>query len=110
MACGALRFSGRRGPLSSRRMRHRAWCGGCRGPWPGPDLPTAYYLSIRSYLRFRPRCTPPGASEMASEKSSPEVSLESYQFLRDHVHTQSGIVLGGDKHYLFETRLDSVVR
>ncbi len=35
---------------------------------------------------------------------------KNYQFLRDHVYSRSGIVLEGDKHYLFECRLAPIVR
>ena len=35
---------------------------------------------------------------------------KNYQFLLDHVYTRSGIVLEGDKHYLFECRLAPIVR
>jgi chemotaxis protein methyltransferase CheR len=33
-----------------------------------------------------------------------------YSFLRDRVYADSGIVLGNDKHYLFESRLSPIVR
>lgn len=35
---------------------------------------------------------------------------ENYRFLQEHVYSQAGIVLEGDKHYLFESRLMPIVR
>ena len=40
----------------------------------------------------------------------PEIYSENYRFLQEHVYSQSGIVLEGDKHYLFESRLAPIVR
>lgn len=34
---------------------------------------------------------------------------ENYRFLQEHVYAQAGIVLEGDKHYLFESRLLPIV-
>jgi chemotaxis protein methyltransferase CheR len=39
-----------------------------------------------------------------------EIHPDSYRFLRDHVYSRAGIVLGEDKHYLLETRLAPIVR
>jgi chemotaxis protein methyltransferase CheR len=39
-----------------------------------------------------------------------EIQPENYRFLQERVHSQSGIVLGADKHYLFESRLSPIVR
>jgi chemotaxis protein methyltransferase CheR len=39
-----------------------------------------------------------------------EIRAENYRFLQDHVYSQSGIVLEGDKSYLFESRLAPIVR
>ena len=39
-----------------------------------------------------------------------EIYPENYRFLQEHVYSQSGIVLEGDKHYLFESRLSPIVR
>jgi chemotaxis protein methyltransferase CheR len=39
-----------------------------------------------------------------------EIQPENYRFLQERVHAQSGIVLGADKHYLFESRLSPIVR
>jgi chemotaxis protein methyltransferase CheR len=38
-----------------------------------------------------------------------EINPENYRFLQEHVYSQSGIVLEGDKHYLFESRLTPIV-
>jgi len=40
----------------------------------------------------------------------PEIQPDNYRFLQEHVYSQSGIVLGSDKHYLFESRLAPIVR
>jgi chemotaxis protein methyltransferase CheR len=40
----------------------------------------------------------------------PQINVENYRFLQQHVYTNSGIVLEGDKHYLFESRLTPIVR
>jgi chemotaxis protein methyltransferase CheR len=42
--------------------------------------------------------------------STSEIHSENYRFLQEHVHSQSGIVLEGDKHYLFENRLGPIVK
>jgi chemotaxis protein methyltransferase CheR len=39
-----------------------------------------------------------------------EICSENYRFLQQHVYSQSGIVLEGDKQYLFESRLTPIVR
>jgi chemotaxis protein methyltransferase CheR len=39
-----------------------------------------------------------------------EIHSENYRFLQEHVYSEAGIVLGEDKHYLFESRLDPIVR
>ena len=38
------------------------------------------------------------------------IDAENYRFLQEHVHSQAGIVLEGNKHYLFESRLAPIVR
>ena len=45
-----------------------------------------------------------------SETSAPAVRAESYQFLREYIHRESGILLDEDKHYLIEARLLPLVR
>ena len=47
---------------------------------------------------------------MSSQTSIAEIRPENYRFLQEYVHSQAGIVLGEDKHYLFENRLDPIVR
>ncbi len=47
---------------------------------------------------------------MPSQTSIAEILSENYQFLQEHVYSQSGIVLEGNKHYLFESRLTPIVR
>jgi chemotaxis protein methyltransferase CheR len=41
--------------------------------------------------------------------SSAEIDLDNYLFLQEHVYSQSGLVIGEDKHYLFESRLSPIV-
>lgn len=40
----------------------------------------------------------------------PEIRLENYRFLQNHVYLQAGIVLEENKHYLLEARLTPIVR
>ncbi len=47
---------------------------------------------------------------MASRTLSAEILPENYRFLQEHVHTQVGIVLEDNKHYLFESRLAPIVK
>ena len=47
---------------------------------------------------------------MGSQKIVADILPENYRFLQEHVYLQSGIVLEGDKHYLFESRLAPIVK
>jgi chemotaxis protein methyltransferase CheR len=47
---------------------------------------------------------------MNSPTSIAEIHSDNYRFLQERVYSQTGIVLDGDKHYLFETRLTPIVR
>ncbi len=49
---------------------------------------------------------------MSSSCQFPAVAIhaDNYRFLQEHIHRQVGIVLEGDKHYLFESRLAPIVR
>jgi chemotaxis protein methyltransferase CheR len=47
---------------------------------------------------------------MPLQTTTPEIRPDNYKFLQEHVYNQSGIVLEGDKHYLFESRLAPIVR
>jgi len=47
---------------------------------------------------------------MPSPTSTAEIHSDNYRFLQEHVYSQSGIVLEGDKHYLFESRLSPIVK
>ena len=47
---------------------------------------------------------------MESRTLSAEILPENYRFLQEHVHTQVGIVLEDNKHYLFESRLAPIVK
>src|SRR5579862_7036575 len=47
---------------------------------------------------------------MASETPAAEIHSDNYRFLQERVYSQTGIVLEGDKHYLFESRLTPIVR
>jgi chemotaxis protein methyltransferase CheR len=46
---------------------------------------------------------------MIPNASSSVLDAESYGFLRDYIHRESGILLDNDKHYLLEARLMPVV-
>ena len=52
---------------------------------------------------------PNGASPAAGNRSA-LLSAENYKFLQQEIYRGSGIVLDGDKHYLFESRLMPVAR
>ena len=47
---------------------------------------------------------------MSGQASIAEINPKNYQFLQEHVYSHAGIVLEGDKHYLFESRLAPIVR
>lgn len=47
---------------------------------------------------------------MANQTQTAEIHSENYRFLQQYIYSQTGIVLEGDKHYLFESRLTPVVR
>ena len=47
---------------------------------------------------------------MSCQPSTAEINPKNYKFLLEHVYSHAGIVLEGDKHYLFECRLAPIVR
>jgi chemotaxis protein methyltransferase CheR len=47
---------------------------------------------------------------MPSPSSIAEIHSDNYRFLQEHIYAQAGIVLEGDKHYLFESRLTPIVK
>lgn len=47
---------------------------------------------------------------MSGQTSIAAIDPKNYRFLLDHVYTHSGIVLDGDKNYLFECRLAPLVK
>jgi chemotaxis protein methyltransferase CheR len=47
---------------------------------------------------------------MSGQASIAVIDPKNYKFLLDHVYTHSGIVLEGDKYYLFECRLAPIVK
>jgi chemotaxis protein methyltransferase CheR len=47
---------------------------------------------------------------MNRQTSIAGIDSQNYKFLQEYVYSQSGIVLDGDKHYLFENRLSPIVR
>ncbi len=47
---------------------------------------------------------------MTTQAAPAEIRSDNYRFLQEHVYSQAGIVLEGDKHYLFECRLAPIVR
>src|ERR1035438_6363143 len=73
-------------------------------------LPTAYCPSIESCRKSCSGRTEVKDTWMSSQTSIAEIRPENYRFLQEYVHSQAGIVLGEDKHYLFENRLDPIVR
>jgi chemotaxis protein methyltransferase CheR len=47
---------------------------------------------------------------MPDQSPIAEIHSDNYRLLQEQVYSQSGIVLGADKHYLFETRLAPILR
>lgn len=47
---------------------------------------------------------------MSSQASVAVINPKNYRFLQEHIYSHAGIVLEGDKHYLFESRLAPIVR
>lgn len=47
---------------------------------------------------------------MQTQTPTSQIQSENYRFLQQHVYSQVGIVLGDDKHYLFDSRLSPIVR
>jgi chemotaxis protein methyltransferase CheR len=47
---------------------------------------------------------------MQSQASLADIHSENYRFLQEKVYSQTGIVLDGEKQYLFESRLSPIVR
>ena len=47
---------------------------------------------------------------MSGQASIAVINPKNYKFLQEHVYSHAGIVLEGDKHYLFECRLAPIVR
>ena len=47
---------------------------------------------------------------MTDQMPIAEIHSANYRLLQEHVYSQSGIVLGEDKHYLFEARLAPILR
>lgn len=47
---------------------------------------------------------------MSGQGSIAVIDPINYKFLQEHVYSHAGIVLEGDKHYLFESRLAPIVR
>ena len=47
---------------------------------------------------------------MGSHTIITQILPENYRFLQEHVHSQVGIVLEDNKHYLFESRLAPIVK
>ena len=47
---------------------------------------------------------------MSCQASTAVINPKNYKFLLEHVYSHAGIVLEGDKHYLFECRLAPIVR
>ncbi|MFP5249180.1 MAG: CheR family methyltransferase [Acidobacteriota bacterium] len=47
---------------------------------------------------------------MSNQASVAAINPKNYKFLQEHVYFHAGVVLEGDKHYLFESRLAPIVR
>jgi len=47
---------------------------------------------------------------MSCQASTAVINPKNYEFLLAHVYSHAGIVLEGDKHYLFECRPRPIVR
>jgi chemotaxis protein methyltransferase CheR len=47
---------------------------------------------------------------MQPQSSITNIHSENYRFLQEQVYSQTGIVLDGEKHYLFESRLTPIVK
>jgi chemotaxis protein methyltransferase CheR len=47
---------------------------------------------------------------MSSQASVAVIDPRNYKFLQEHIYSHAGIVLEGDKHYLFESRLAPIVK
>jgi len=47
---------------------------------------------------------------MSGQGSIAVINPKNYKFLQEHVYFHAGVVLEGDKHYLFESRLAPIVR
>ncbi|MGB6130319.1 MAG: protein-glutamate O-methyltransferase CheR [Acidobacteriaceae bacterium] len=47
---------------------------------------------------------------MPGQASVAVINPSNYKFLQEHVYSHAGLVLEGDKHYLFESRLAPIVR
>jgi chemotaxis protein methyltransferase CheR len=47
---------------------------------------------------------------MSGQAAAVVINPKNYKFLQEHVYSHAGIVLEGDKHYLFESRLAPIVR
>src|SRR5580692_7370819 len=47
---------------------------------------------------------------MPVDASIEAIHPENYRFLQRHIHSQAGIVIEDDKHYLFEARLAPILR
>lgn len=47
---------------------------------------------------------------MATQALFTEILNDNYRFLQQHIHSEVGIVLEGNKHYLFESRLTPILK
>ena len=47
---------------------------------------------------------------MSGQASVAAINPKNYKFLQEHIYSHAGIVLEGDKYYLFESRLAPIVR
>src|ERR1700684_498043 len=69
--------------------------------------PTACCPSIKWFGRS---CAELMRNRTTDQTPIAEIHPANYRLLQEHVYSQSGIVLGEDKHYLFEARLAPILR
>ena len=71
---------------------------------------TACFLWVRLCLRSCALRAELKTDPMERRTIITEILPENYRFLQKHVHSQVGIVLEDNKHYLFESRLAPIVK
>src|SRR5271168_1735999 len=88
-------------------MKRRVWFGACPARSPAPVLPIAFF---RSTTLSRRSSFSRAGIKVGSHTVTTEIFPDNYRFLQEHIHSQVGIVLEDNKHYLFESRLAPIVK